>query len=278
MYPLWYQALAHRIFYPVTTTGMVALFSVRTWGYRNVPTSGGLLVVANHQSFLDPVLVGMAVRRRMVYLARKTLFVNPLFSWLIQSFGAIAIDQEKPSTEGIRTALELLKQQEGVVIFPEGERTPHGQMQELKPGVTLLVRRGQVPVLPVGIAGAYEIWPRHVALPHLCPIWSRRACCGRPLHISQRSVAPGQAGSGRAEPNEAPLPRPSGLPVAHEQPILSNAAARANPRRRGIAVVVGKPILAAELKALSHEAILARLTEALHQVWREAEQRRLQCA
>ncbi|GBD37537.1 1-acyl-sn-glycerol-3-phosphate acyltransferase [bacterium HR36] len=255
MYPIWYQTAQHHFWYWPVSTGMTVLFSVRTWGYRNVPRQGGLLVVANHQSFLDPVLIGMAVRRRLLYLARKTLFANAFFSWLIQSFGAIPIDQEKPTTEGIRTALELLRQQEAVVIFPEGERTPHGQMQALRPGVTLLVRRGQVPVLPIGIAGAFDVWPRHQPLPRLCPLWSTWSCC---------------RGSGRTATEAKPsLPAPTA--TSHDTYSVTSA-------HRGIAVVVGEPIPYDQLKHLSHEAMLAQLTEVLHKVWQEAERRRLKCS
>jgi 1-acyl-sn-glycerol-3-phosphate acyltransferase len=246
MYPLWYQTLMHRLWYPPVSTAMNVLFSVRTWGRQRVPMNGGLLVVANHQSFFDPVLVGMAVRRRLCYLARKTLFRNPLFSWLIRSFGAIPIDQEKPSLEGIRTALELLRRQEAVVLFPEGERTPHGQMQPLKPGVALLIRRGQVPVLPVAIAGAYEIWPRHSPLPILCPLWSRRRC-------RQTGAHPSIAKS------------------------VSSATQSHQPGRRGIAVVVGQPIPFADFENLPNEAILARLHQVLLDLFHQAEQRRFVC-
>ncbi|MCS7166980.1 MAG: lysophospholipid acyltransferase family protein [Gemmatales bacterium] len=256
MYPIWYQEALHRFSYPIVTTGMALLFSVRTWGYDLVPSQGGLLVIANHQSFLDPILVGMGVRRRMLYLARKTLFHNPFFSRLIQSYGAIPIDQEKPTTEGIRTAVELLRQGEGVVIFPEGERTPHGQMLELKPGVTLLVRRGQVPVLPVGIAGAFEVWPRHQRLPCLCPLWSRQPCGLR----SRNSLT------------SADTPRASASTESHSVQMK-----KATPPRRGIAVVIGPPIPFDSLRELSQEELLNRLTVALREVWHQAESRRLTC-
>ncbi|MCS7158939.1 MAG: lysophospholipid acyltransferase family protein [Gemmatales bacterium] len=256
MYSVWYQSVLHRFSFPVVSTEMALLFSVRTWGYHQVPASGGLLIIANHQSFLDPVLVGMAVRRRVVYLARKTLFRNPFFRWLIKSYGAIPIDQEKPTTEGIRTAVELLRRGEGVVIFPEGERTPHGQMLELKPGVTLLVRRGQVPLLPVGIAGAFEVWPRHQLLPRLCPLWSRQPCSLR----SRNSLT------------SADTPRASASTESHSVQMRE-----AKPLRRGIAVVVGPPIPFESLRELGHEELLQRLTAVLREVWHQAESRRLPC-
>jgi 1-acyl-sn-glycerol-3-phosphate acyltransferase len=163
---LWYELL----YYPVAAF-FLFFFSLRVKGRRNVPPTGGLLVLANHQSFLDPPLVGVAVRRRLRYLARKTLFRPRLFAWLIRSLGAIPIDQEV-GTEGIKAALHLLHEGKAVLVFPEGRRTPDGRMQPLKPGVVILIRRARVPVLPVGIAGAFDAFPIHARLPRLAPLFA----------------------------------------------------------------------------------------------------------
>jgi len=147
------------------------LFSLRTEGMHNVPRTGPLLVVANHQSFLDPVAIGLAVRRKLIYLARKTLFRNRFFTWLIRSLNAVPIDQEGIGKEGIRTVSEQLHMGKAVLVFPEGERTPHGDMLPLKPGVHLLIKRTLAPILPVGIAGAYHSWPRSRKLPIPAPLF-----------------------------------------------------------------------------------------------------------
>lgn len=146
-------------------------FSLRTEGRQHVPRTGPALVVANHQSFLDPVAIGLAFPRQLIYLARKTLFRNPLFSWLIRSLNAVPIDQEGVGKEGIRTILEQLKLGKAVVVFPEGERTLTGHMNPLKPGVHLLVKKTQAPLIPVGIAGAYDAWPRGRLLPTPAPLF-----------------------------------------------------------------------------------------------------------
>lgn len=142
--------------------GMAAFtlgFSYRYEGTRNFPTSGPTLVIANHQSFLDPYVVGMAVPRRMVYLARKTLFRNAAFAALMRSFGGVPIDQEGVGKEGLKMIIEQLKQGKAVVVFPEGARTPDGVMHELKPGIHLLMKRAPAAIVPIGIAGAYQAWP-----------------------------------------------------------------------------------------------------------------------
>jgi 1-acyl-sn-glycerol-3-phosphate acyltransferase len=134
-------------------------FSMRLRGGRNMPLTGPALVVANHQSFLDPLLVGLVAHRPLVYLARKTLFRNRYFAALIRHLNAVPIDQEGIGKEGIRTILDQLTLGKAVVIFPEGARTPDGRMHPLKAGIHLLIKRTQVPIVPVGIAGAYDAWP-----------------------------------------------------------------------------------------------------------------------
>jgi 1-acyl-sn-glycerol-3-phosphate acyltransferase len=179
---LWWQ-LCHFVYSHVYTFG----FSLRTEGMAHVPRSGPLLVVANHQSFLDPVAIGLAFPRRLIYLARKTLFRNPVFSWLIRSLNAVPIDQEGVGKEGLKTVLDQLALRKAVLVFPEGERTLTGQMNPLKPGVHLIIKRARAPIIPVGIAGAYGAWPRNRGYPLAAPLFwppnpgTMAVSVGRPL-------------------------------------------------------------------------------------------------
>jgi 1-acyl-sn-glycerol-3-phosphate acyltransferase len=163
---LWYDAT-----YWLTGTGLLFGSSLRTEGARNVPASGPALLIANHTSYFDPVLIGVAARRRLSYLARKTLFQQTLFGKLLSSLNAIPVDQEGTGIEGLRQMLQLLREGHAVMMFPEGERTGTGHILDLKPGVSLLVKRANAPIVPVGIAGAYAAWPRTRTLPRLAPIF-----------------------------------------------------------------------------------------------------------
>jgi 1-acyl-sn-glycerol-3-phosphate acyltransferase len=145
--------------------------SYRFEGRRNVPRRGPALLIANHESYFDPVLVGMASSRQICYLARKTLFNNKVFGAFLRTVRTFPVDQEGVAKEGLKTVLELLKAGEVVLIFPEGERTWDGEMQPLKPGVQLLVKRTQAPVIPVGVAGAFQALPRQRKLPRLSPLF-----------------------------------------------------------------------------------------------------------
>jgi len=163
---LWYEWN-----YLVAMATMSLGFGLRLSGGKNVPPTGPALIVANHQSFLDPILAGLVCRRHIWYLARKTLFRNPVFRWLITSFHALPIDQEGVGKEGIKTVLRELDRGRAVVVFPEGTRTDDGRLQPLKPGIHLLIRKSRVPIVPVGIAGAFHAMPYWKSYPLLSPLF-----------------------------------------------------------------------------------------------------------
>ncbi|MBN2580873.1 MAG: 1-acyl-sn-glycerol-3-phosphate acyltransferase [Pirellulales bacterium] len=153
-------------------------FQVRYWGVSNIPRSGGVLVVSNHQSHFDPPLVGSGCPRRMNYLARLSLFRFQPFAWLIRSVNAIAIDREGLGLSGIKESLKRLKRGEMLLIFPEGTRTPDGEIGPFRPGFTTLAVRSRAAILPVAIEGAYHCWPKSRKFPRLGKIHVRY---GRPL-------------------------------------------------------------------------------------------------
>jgi 1-acyl-sn-glycerol-3-phosphate acyltransferase len=163
--------LFYETMYWTSMAGMTLGFSLRSEGRTRVPRTGPALVIANHQSFLDPLLVGLCSRRHMCFLARKTLFRHRAFGLAIGTLGAVPIDQEGVGKEGIRTILEQLQAGRAVVVFPEGSRTPDGLMHELRPGIHLLIKRTQAPIVPVGIAGAFDALPYWQTLPTLAPLF-----------------------------------------------------------------------------------------------------------
>jgi cytidylate kinase len=154
----WFQLWHEFLYLPYHTLFTLGV-SLRLQGKRNMPWTGPALIIANHQSYLDPILVGLVARRPLVYVARRTLFRNPYFAWMIRSLNAIPIDQDGIGLDGIRAMLEQFKRGRPVLIFPEGSRTEDGRMLPLKPGIHLLIKRAKVPIVPVGIAGAFDAWP-----------------------------------------------------------------------------------------------------------------------
>ena len=101
---LWYDFL--RVVFRLLG---VAFFRIRVFNRQYIPTAGGALVISNHQSHLDPILVGLAFDRRLNYVARDTLFGFAPFRWLINSLDAIPIDREGIGLGGLKESLRRLK-------------------------------------------------------------------------------------------------------------------------------------------------------------------------
>ncbi len=147
---------------------LLIFFRLRVWGQHNMPRTGPFIVAVNHQSHLDPMIAGMATRgRHLNFIARSTLFGNPLFGKLIGLLNSVPLNQKAPDTQAIRTCIEQLGMGRAVLIFPEGSRTKDGAMHPFKKGVWLLLSRAKCPVLPVAIEGAYDAWRRGESRPKL---------------------------------------------------------------------------------------------------------------
>jgi 1-acyl-sn-glycerol-3-phosphate acyltransferase len=150
---------------------MLLGFRLRIEGQRHIPRCGPALLIANHQSLLDPILIGLASPRRLRYLARKSLFRNPVVKAILHSVGGVELDMEGVGKEGIKTILHELERGQAVVVYPEGTRTEDGRMQPFRPGIQLLIKRTEAPIVPIGIAGAFEVWPYWQPMPHPAPLF-----------------------------------------------------------------------------------------------------------
>jgi 1-acyl-sn-glycerol-3-phosphate acyltransferase len=167
----WLSYLWYELAFWLSLAGMLLGFSLRIRGRRHIPRTGPVLLIANHQSFLDPPLIGLAAPRHLRYLARKTLFRHWCFGALIRSLHAVPIDQDGIGKEGLKTILQQLQAGKAVLVFPEGERTLDGQLGQLRPGIQLLIKRVKAPIVPIGIAGAHAAWQRSRAFPIPSPLF-----------------------------------------------------------------------------------------------------------
>ncbi len=147
--------------------GGAALWQLRCTGAGRVPRTGGVLLAANHQSYLDPPFVASCLLREMHFMARKSLFRNPAFGALIGRCNAFSIDRDAADVKGVREAIERLRAGNILLVFPEGTRTRNGTIGRMKAGIGLLAGRAAVPIVPVLIEGAREVWPKGAPLPRL---------------------------------------------------------------------------------------------------------------
>lgn len=129
-------------------------------GKEHVPEEGPFLLIANHQSYLDPVLIQAVVDRPLYTMAKSTEFSNPLIGGLLKRLKSFPVRRFEIDPQAVRIVLRHLEAGRGVGIYLEGERTWDGRLKPPRLGTIRLILRAGVPVVPCGISGAYDVWPR----------------------------------------------------------------------------------------------------------------------
>lgn len=147
-----------------------AVFRMKIYGQDEIPDHGPFILIANHKSYLDPVLLGVSLRRRIYFVAKKELFKIPLFGSLITALGAFPVDRNSPDRKALEQSLRLLQMGEVVGIFPEGTRIRREQIGEVKPGAYLMAKLSGAPVCLACIKGAFPLLVRKGVLPCLSSI------------------------------------------------------------------------------------------------------------
>jgi glycerol-3-phosphate dehydrogenase (NAD(P)+) len=137
----------------VLKTAILIYFRVRRLGREHIPDRG-VILAANHRSFLDPFVIGCCVRRPVYFMAKQELFKNPLIGWFLNCMGAFPVRRGESDEESVATALALLERGEAVVIFPEGTRIRTGSLQRPKRGVGRLALESGKPVVPIAVTGS----------------------------------------------------------------------------------------------------------------------------
>lgn len=140
-------------------------FGLELRGVEHIPSDGPLVIAPNHQTFADPPLVTIPVRRPVHYMAWNRLFLIPVFGWFIRRLRAFPVDLDASDSRAMREMIRLLRSGAAVMIFPEGGRSLDGRLAPFKDGAFRLAASLRAPVLPVTIAGGYEAWPPSRALP-----------------------------------------------------------------------------------------------------------------
>lgn len=163
-------------------------YGLRRLHRERVPRTGAVLVISNHQSYLDPMINGVTVwDRQFTALARDSLFVGP-WGWVLRSVAARPIKRSGGDLEAMRAAIAELEAGRVVILYPEGTRSPDGELMEFKRGVMLLIKRVKPTVLPMGVDGPFEAWPRGRKFPRLR---GKVVCsCGEPIDGARLAAMP----------------------------------------------------------------------------------------
>ena len=128
-------------------------------GHENIPSSGGVLLTPNHISYLDPIILGVAVRRKIYSMAKEELFGNPVSEYLMKSLKAFPVRRGRIDRGALKRSVQLLERGHVLCMFPEGTISQDGKIMEGKQGVAWLVLKTNVPVVPVKIIGSDRLLP-----------------------------------------------------------------------------------------------------------------------
>jgi len=135
------------------------LFRLKIKGQQHLPKEGPFIVASNHASYLDPILLGLAVYPQKVkFMAKAELFRFPVFNLLISRLGAFPVKREKGQLTAVKTASQILKSKSVLGIFPEGTRHKD-KLGPAQLGAALVALKTKAPIIPVAIKGTNLVWP-----------------------------------------------------------------------------------------------------------------------
>ena len=178
---MWQRA-GYALFRYVFRLISLTYFRYKAENRHYVPKTGGAIICANHQSNFDPPVVGMSIPRHVCYMARMSLFKNPVMGFIIKMLDGIPVQRDGSGFSGVKNTLSRIRGGDIVVLFPEGTRSKDGQLGRMKSGFITLARRGKVPIIPAGVDVAYDALPRGSSLPGQSRI---RVTFGEPISVEQ---------------------------------------------------------------------------------------------
>ncbi len=183
------------LFRPAVRLACRAYFGLRLHGVENIPRGGSLVITPNHQTYADPALVTIPIRRPVHYMAWHALFDIPVFSWFIRRLRAFPVVLDETDSRAVREAVRLLRAGQVLMMFPEAGRSRDGRLQPFKVGAFRLAASQGAGVLPVTIAGGSESWPPG----HWLPRRGHITITYHPVLHADRALDPRRAGHDLAD-------------------------------------------------------------------------------
>jgi 1-acyl-sn-glycerol-3-phosphate acyltransferase len=135
------------------------IFRIKITGQHNIPEEGGFILATNHRSYFDPLLAGSWATRQVYFLAKKELFANKFFGWVITQTNALPVRRGTIDRHALQLCLEVLSKGYGLTIFPEGTRAKTGGFLDPKPGIGVIAAQAKVPIVPAYIHGSEQLGP-----------------------------------------------------------------------------------------------------------------------
>ena len=172
----------------ITRVAMWFLGPMRAHGLEHVPREGAFILVSNHISLLDPMIVGSTAGQmtgRLVhFMAKEELRHWPLIGWLATEAGVYFVRRGEGDRAAQRLSLDLLARGEAIAVFPEGTRSRDGVLGEPRDGAALLATRSGAPLLPVSITGSNRLFPKGARLPRRSRVTVR---IGEPFTLTRQA-------------------------------------------------------------------------------------------
>ncbi|HOW97298.1 MAG TPA: lysophospholipid acyltransferase family protein [Kiritimatiellia bacterium] len=155
------RCLLYRFVRGSTAIWLKVWLKLESHGAENVPAAGGCVLASNHASYLDPPIVACGLKHRIVrFMARDTLFAGTFRNWFFHGIRCVPLDRTRGDVAALRKGIQILKEGEVLGLFPEGTRSPDGQLKPAKGGIGFLVAKAGVPVVPVYVGGSFEAFPK----------------------------------------------------------------------------------------------------------------------
>lgn len=218
------QTMLVRMVALVSRIGSRAVARIRVEGLEHIPASGPVILAINHISNLDPVVAGAWItpalrRRRIHWLGKRELFDWPVFGWLAAHGGVHPVNRDAADVEAFRLATRILEQGYVLLAFPEGTRSPTGELQEAKDGLAMLALRTGAAIVPIGVNNSDAVWKKGQKLPSPFPRRTITVRIGEPFRIAD------------VLPPDTDRKAAKGLATVA---IMTRIAALLDPRHRGV--------------------------------------------
>jgi 1-acyl-sn-glycerol-3-phosphate acyltransferase len=162
---------------------ILLFWSLKIEGEESINREGPVILAANHASYIDPIVLGVAVKRPIHFIGKKEVFENPFLGFLARALGTIPVDRKKINFASIKKSISLLKSGLVLGIFPEGTRSPDGKLLELNAGMIKIALKAGSPIVPVGINGTFEIYPPKARIPNFFKRKKIYIYFGKPIYL-----------------------------------------------------------------------------------------------
>jgi 1-acyl-sn-glycerol-3-phosphate acyltransferase len=145
-------------------------FRWRVFNPERVPLAGPVILASNHASYIDPPLVGAGVPRQINFLARDSIFRVPILASILRSWEVVPVDRDGGTGRGLKAILDRLARGGAIILFPEGTRSRHGELNPARSGVGLAVIKSSAPVVPARVFGTYAAYGAQMLVPRPRPL------------------------------------------------------------------------------------------------------------